>query len=88
MWKYLWNMWSSAFTSTITPRQISQKNTVVYAEISAMTTEEKFNAAVNVIRGLPKNGELICILLFIILCTYRRTYTFFSTVVSFDRLLK
>lgn len=26
-----------------------------------MTTEEKFNAAVNVIRSLPKNGTLITI---------------------------
>lgn len=30
-----------------------------------MTTEEKFNAAVNVIRSLPKNGEMFFILLLI-----------------------
>lgn len=27
-----------------------------------MTTEEKFNAAVNVIRSLPKNGELLILI--------------------------
>lgn len=27
-----------------------------------MTTEEKFNAAVNVIRSLPKNGELMILI--------------------------
>lgn len=28
-----------------------------------MTTEEKFNAAVNVIRSLPKNGKQVCLTL-------------------------
>lgn len=34
----------------------------MYRSRRAMTTEEKFNAAVNVIRSLPKNGELMVLI--------------------------
>lgn len=43
-----------------------------------MTTEEKFNAAVNVIRGLPKNGEM-CKLL-----SYHTISSIYNQIVLFE----
>lgn len=48
-------MWNSVWCLPI-PCIIVNINRVSCTD-SVMTTEEKFNAAVNVIRGLPKNGK-------------------------------
>lgn len=47
------------FVKTITKEKFLEYliNTKNKDQIQNMSTEERFNAAVNVIRGLPKNGR-------------------------------